>query len=60
MICCYVAKVFFPGLFFYVYKESHNLKKTQKDSHHNPKTPSTEILNPKHLIQDPNPTTTKD
>mgnify|MGYP001801069213 CR=1 FL=1 len=53
-----IGNVFFPGLFFYVYIESLNPKKTQKAPHHRPKTPSTVTPNPKNPIHDPNPQTT--
>ena len=49
MICCYVAKVFFPGILFYI--ESPNLKK-------NPEGPTPQARNPinwNRQPQTPNP-----
>ena len=47
------CKTFFPGLFFYIYIKSHDLKKTHKAPHHSLKTPSTENPKPQKPISRP-------
>mgnify|MGYP001803345855 CR=1 FL=1 len=53
-----IGKILFPGLFFNVYIESPNPKKTKKAPDHRPQTPPTENPNPWDPSQDPNPKTT--